>query len=103
MYSLVLLVLCDGSEEVRVLLLLAVAGDGALGAVGDDHGLEVLRHSRHGLDGVRARRTLSKNTKFNYTKTEKNKLYFLIFSFLVFVFSVRLALAKALLTRATFF
>ena len=51
-YSLVLLVLCDGPEEVGVLLLVALAADGALGAVGDHHGLEVLGHSGHGLDSV---------------------------------------------------
>ena len=56
-HVLVLLVFGDGSEEVGVGV---VAGDGALGAVGDDNRLEVLGHAGHRLDGVRTRRTCKK-------------------------------------------
>ena len=52
--SLVLLVLRDCPEEVWVLLLVPLAGDGALGAVGDHHRLEVLGDAGNGLDRVRA-------------------------------------------------
>ena len=52
--SLVLFVLCYRPEEVRVLLLVPLAGDGALGAVGDHHRLEVLGDAGNGLDRVRA-------------------------------------------------
>ncbi len=64
--SLVLAILRYGSEEVRVLLLRLLAGDGALGAVSDDHRLEVLGHASHGLNRIRAGRTYSKKYIINH-------------------------------------
>ncbi len=52
--SLVLPVLCDGPEEVWVLVLRLLARYGSLRAVGDHHRLEVLGDARDGLDGIGA-------------------------------------------------
>ena len=53
MYLLVLFVLRDGSEEVRIVLSV-VAGDASLGTVADDHCPEVFGHPCYGLHCIRA-------------------------------------------------
>ena len=54
---LVLSVLSDGPEEIRIAFFSVICRNGPLGRVGDHHGPEVLRDAGNGLNRVGARRS----------------------------------------------